>query len=194
VGTTVVLDTCVLLADPDSLYAFGDADIVIPLTVIEELDGHKNRLDDVGRAARAVVRDLERLRVESRGDFREPVDLPTGGTLRVAINGLVLETIAAHGLNPDKADNRILAAALGLTRDSGAGRVKIVSADAALRIKASQLGLAQVIFEAPRKSQQAWFVNHLGLDVNLGNIAAEEVLPLETLRLGLRADTVAAGA
>src|SRR5437588_69712 len=122
VGTTVVLDTCVLLADPDSLYAFGDADIVIPLTVIEELDGHKNRLDDVGRAARAVVRDLERLRVESRGDFREPVDLPTGGTLRVAINGLVLETIAAHGLNPDKADNRILAAALGLTRDSGAGR------------------------------------------------------------------------
>ena len=54
VGTTVVLDTCVLLADPDSLYAFGDADIVIPLTVIEELDGHKSRLDDVGRAARHV--------------------------------------------------------------------------------------------------------------------------------------------
>ena len=123
-ATTVVLDTCVLLADPDSLYAFGDADIVIPLTVIEELDGHKSRLDDVGRAARAVVRDLERLRVDSRGDFREPVALPTGGTLRVAINGLVLEPIAAHGLNPDKADNRILAAALGDGRP-----VKIVSAE-----------------------------------------------------------------
>src|ERR687891_1672959 len=73
VGTTVVLDTCVLLADPDSLYAFGDADIVLPLTVIEELDGHKSRPDDVGRAARAVVRDLERLRTEGVGDFREPV-------------------------------------------------------------------------------------------------------------------------
>ncbi len=154
VGTTVVLDTCVLLADPDSLYAFGDADIVIPLTVIEELDGHKSRLDDVGRAARTVVRDLERLRVESGGDFREPVALPTGGTLRVAINGLVLETIAAHGLNPDKADNRILAAALGLTRE-GAGRVKIVSADAALRIKASQLGLAAEDYHRASKGRDA---------------------------------------
>ncbi len=154
VGTTVVLDTCVLLADPDSLYAFGDADIVIPLTVIEELDGHKSRLDDVGRAARAVVRDLERLRVDSGGDFREPVALPTGGTLRVAINGLVLETIAAHGLNPDKADNRILAAALGLTRE-GVGRVKIVSADAALRIKASQLGLAAEDYHRASKGRDA---------------------------------------
>lgn len=154
VGTTVVLDTCVLLADPDSLYAFGDADIVIPLTVIEELDGHKSRLDDVGRAARHVVRDLERLRVDSGGDFRDPVALATGGTLRVAINGLVLETIAAHGLNPDKADNRILAAALGLTRE-GAGRVKIVSADAALRIKASQLGLAAEDYHRASKGRDA---------------------------------------
>jgi PhoH-like ATPase len=154
VAATVVLDTCVLLADPDSLYAFGDADIVIPLTVIEELDGHKSRLDDVGRAARAVVRDLERLRVESGGDFREPVALPTGGTLRVAINGLVLETIAAHGLNPDKADNRILAAALGLTREGNEG-VKIVSADAALRIKASQLGLSAEDYHRASKGRDA---------------------------------------
>jgi PhoH-like ATPase len=154
VGTTVVLDTCVLLADPDSLYAFGDADIVIPLTVIEELDGHKSRLDDVGRAARAVVRDLERLRVDSGGDFREPVALPTGGTVRVAINGLVVEQLAAHGLNPDKADNRILAAALGLTED-GRAAVKVVSADAALRIKASQLGLAAEDYHRASKGRDA---------------------------------------
>ena len=154
VGTTVVLDTCVLLADPDSLYAFGDADIVIPLTVIEELDGHKSRLDDVGRAARHVVRDLERLRVDSGGDFREPVPLPTGGTLRVAINGLVLDQVAAHGLNPEKADNRILAAALGLTRDGSVG-VKIVSADAALRIKASQLGLTAEDYHRASKGRDA---------------------------------------
>jgi PhoH-like ATPase len=151
----VVLDTCVLLADPDSLYAFGDADIVIPLTVIEELDGHKSRLDDVGRAARAVVRDLERLRVESGGDFREPVPLPTGGTLRVTINGLVVDRIAAHGLNPDKADNRILATAVGLTHDGGTGHVKVVSADAALRIKASQLGLAAEDYHRASKGRDA---------------------------------------
>jgi PhoH-like ATPase len=150
----VVLDTCVLLADPDSLYAFGDADIVIPLTVIEELDGHKSRLDDVGRAARAVVRDLERLRVDSGGDFREPVPLPTGGTVRVAINGLVVEQLAAHGLNPDKADNRILAAALGLTQD-GRAAVKVVSADAALRIKASQLGLVAEDYHRASKGRDA---------------------------------------
>ena len=152
-GTTVVLDTCVLLADPDSLYAFGDADIVIPLTVIEELDGHKSRLDDVGRAARHVVRDLERLRVDSGGDFREPVALPTGGTLQVAINGLVVEQLAAHGLNPEKADNRILAAALGLTADGAA--VKVVSADAALRIKASQLGLVAEDYHRASKGRDA---------------------------------------
>ena len=47
----------------------------------------------------------------------------------------------------------------------------------------------QIIFEAPGKSQQAWFIEHLGPDVNIGNVAPGSVLPLETLRLGLRADT-----
>jgi len=54
--------------------------------------------------------------------------------------------------------------------------------------------LDKVIFEAPRKSQQAWFVRQFGADVNLGNVAPASVLSLETLRLGLRADTVSAGA
>lgn len=52
----------------------------------------------------------------------------------------------------------------------------------------------RVIFEAPRKSQQAWFVRQFGADVNLGNVAPASVLALETLRLGLRADTVSVGA
>ena len=47
-----------------------------------------------------------------------------------------------------------------------------------------------LIFEAPAKSAQAWFVKHYGPEVNLGNIAPEEVIPLETLRLGLRGDTL----
>jgi phosphosulfolactate synthase len=51
----------------------------------------------------------------------------------------------------------------------------------------------RVIFEAPAKSQQTWFVRQLGPDVNVGNIAPACVLPLETLRLGLRADTASAG-
>jgi phosphosulfolactate synthase len=52
----------------------------------------------------------------------------------------------------------------------------------------------KVIFEAPGKSQQAWFVRQFGADVNIGNVAPASVLALETLRLGLRADTVSAGA
>src|SRR5471030_211564 len=47
----------------------------------------------------------------------------------------------------------------------------------------------KILFEAPRKEQQVWFVRRLGPDVNLGNIAPEEVLSLETVRVGLRADT-----
>jgi len=49
--------------------------------------------------------------------------------------------------------------------------------------------IENVIWEAPIKSQQAWFINLLGANVNLGNIATNEVIPLETLRLGLRGDT-----
>jgi phosphosulfolactate synthase len=48
----------------------------------------------------------------------------------------------------------------------------------------------RLVFEAPLKAQQVWFLRHSGANVNLGNISPEEVIPLETLRLGLRADTL----
>jgi phosphosulfolactate synthase len=50
--------------------------------------------------------------------------------------------------------------------------------------------LGDIVFEAPTKASQAWFVRRFGPEVNLGNIPPEEVVPLETLRLGLRADTL----
>jgi phosphosulfolactate synthase len=55
---------------------------------------------------------------------------------------------------------------------------------------AHDIDVADLIFEAPSKSAQAWFVRHFGPEVNLGNIPPDEVIPLETLRLGLRADTL----
>jgi phosphosulfolactate synthase len=55
---------------------------------------------------------------------------------------------------------------------------------------AAAVELPNLIFEAPTKAAQAWFVKHFGGDVNLGNIPPEEVIPLETLRLGLRGDTL----
>ncbi len=54
-----------------------------------------------------------------------------------------------------------------------------------------EIPVDNLLFEAPQKEQQAWFIRHLGAEVNLGNIPPEEVIPLETLRLGLRSDTMA---
>jgi len=53
-----------------------------------------------------------------------------------------------------------------------------------------EIDISEIIFEAPTTHSQAWFVQKFGPDVNLGNIPPEEVIPLETLRLGLRADTL----
>lgn len=52
------------------------------------------------------------------------------------------------------------------------------------------IGKRRLIFEAPRKEQQVWFIKKFGPNINLGNISPDEVIPLETLRLGLRADTL----
>ena len=55
---------------------------------------------------------------------------------------------------------------------------------------AHEVPVDDILFEAPTKASQAWFVKHFGPNVNLGNIPPEEVIPLETLRLGLRGDTL----
>jgi phosphosulfolactate synthase len=55
---------------------------------------------------------------------------------------------------------------------------------------AHEIDVDDLVFEAPAKSAQAWFVRHFGPEVNLGNIPPDEVIPLETLRLGLRGDTL----
>jgi phosphosulfolactate synthase len=55
---------------------------------------------------------------------------------------------------------------------------------------AHEIDVGDIVFEAPAKAAQAWFVRKFGPEVNLGNIPPEEVIPLETLRLGLRADTL----
>jgi phosphosulfolactate synthase len=53
-----------------------------------------------------------------------------------------------------------------------------------------EIPMDNLLFEAPQKEQQAWFIRHLGPEVNLGNIHSDDVTPLETLRLGLRSDTM----
>jgi phosphosulfolactate synthase len=55
---------------------------------------------------------------------------------------------------------------------------------------AHEIDFHDIVFEAPTKASQVWFIRHFGPEVNLGNIPPEEVIPLETLRLGLRGDTL----
>ena len=73
---------------------------------------------------------------------------------------------------------------VGLYDATGAVRPAVVEAIA------DEAGAERILFEAPRKDQQAWFIRHFGAEVNLANIAAGEVMGVEALRLGLRADTV----
>lgn len=134
----VVLDTSVLIADPGCIGSFVEVDVVVPLTVIEELDGLKNRLDDVGRAARAALRSIEDLRIRNGGSLAEPVEVGSS-TLRIEINGVQKHRLVEHGLDPATADNRIIGAALG---QSERGPTTMLSNDAALRIKAAHLGVA----------------------------------------------------
>lgn len=72
---------------------------------------------------------------------------------------------------------------VGIYRPNGTAHVMLVN-----RILSKVPG-DRVLWEAPNKSQQAWFIKTLGANVNLGNIAHDDVIPLETLRLGLRGDT-----
>jgi len=71
----------------------------------------------------------------------------------------------------------------GIYNEDGSINNKIITAIS------EHVKLDNVIWEAPLKSQQAWFIRHFGANVNLGNIAPYEIIPLETLRLGLRGDT-----
>jgi phosphosulfolactate synthase len=73
---------------------------------------------------------------------------------------------------------------VGIYDDAGTVREDVVASVLAAG------GVERVVFEAPRKDQQAWFVQHCGPNVNLANIPVAEVLGVETLRLGLRADTM----
>jgi phosphosulfolactate synthase len=72
---------------------------------------------------------------------------------------------------------------VGLYHDDGTVRPNIVAALVAAA------GSDVVLFETPRKDQQAWFIHEFGPEVNLANVALDDAIPLETLRLGLRADT-----
>lgn len=129
---TYVLDTNVLLSDPNSIFSFDEHNVIIPMVVLEELDRHKSRPDEVGRNARQVTRSLDNLR--DRGNLMDGVPLKEGGTLRVGKMD-VIENIPLQGLEAGKPDNMIIAFAKCYTSSI------LVSKDINVRIKCDSLGV-----------------------------------------------------
>jgi PhoH-like ATPase len=143
-----VLDTNVFLHNPRALFLFQENIVVIPITVIEEIDRFKKDFNEIGRNARLTSRYLDELRV--KGNLIAGVKLESGGTVRVDIgshkdvnvNGVLLE---------NNADHRILWCALDLKRElekiGAEERVIVVTKDTNLRLKAHALGLDVEDFE-----------------------------------------------
>lgn len=141
-GKIFILDTSVLLEDPNAIFAFHNSEVVIPTVVLEEIDRKKRFADDIGRNAREISRTLDKLR--GLGKLQEGIKLENDITLRVELNHRHLESIKGyfHEINND---NRILAVAKNLADDKKINKkgkeVVLVSKDVLVRIKADTLGL-----------------------------------------------------
>jgi PhoH-like ATPase len=135
---TYVLDTNVLLHNPQALFIFQENQVVLPLAVIEEMDDQKRRQDEIGRNARIVARHLDELR--QKGRLSEGVELPHGGSVRIELNHSDFAEGFPDILDLTKPDNRILGVAWNLTQD-GNGPVVMVSKDLNLRLKADVMGI-----------------------------------------------------
>ncbi len=146
---TFVLDTNVLLHDPQSIFKFEENNLAIPVEVLEELDGIKgDQSSERGRNARRVHRILQELLPDARS-MQEGVELPTGGTLSVIINPYLAEpgrhSVAMDRLRailPDlaKKDNRIIAAALFVQEQFPPPTI-LVTKDINVQLKARAVGL-----------------------------------------------------
>ncbi len=132
---TYVLDTNVLIQAPYAIDSFEDNNIVLPLAVLEELDGLKNSDGDRGSNARQVIRFLEKLRLS--GNLIEGVCLAKGGSVRLEANHV--DVPIPDGMKPYSGDNRILKVCKGLC-DKGEV-VILVTRDIVVRIKAQMMGI-----------------------------------------------------
>jgi PhoH-like ATPase len=166
-----ILDTNVLLHDPMAIAHFEDNTVIIPISVIEEIDRFKRDLTELGRNARHVSRMLDELR--SRGKLSEGVTLDTGGRLRVAMS-------ARNGNAEDSyADHEILALGLKLQAESGEP-VAVVSKDINLRIKADGMGIPAEDYESDRVDINELYLGYSDLELSpemMQQFAQEGALP-----------------
>jgi len=134
-----IIDTNVLLHDPNSLLSFADNHVLVPIEVIEEIDRFKRESTELGQNARTVSRMLDAFRGE--GSLSEGVNLPNGGKLKIAFYKNGHSTNADAGFNGNTVDNRILSLAASVQKAQPKNPAVLVSKDINLRIKADALGL-----------------------------------------------------
>lgn len=164
---TFVLDTNVLLHDPQALFKFQENDVVIPIYVLEEVDQFKKDLSELGRSARQVCRHLDEYRTQ--GKLREGVALPSGGTLKVSFTSRDLPGAFANGHTQD---NRILAVAFDEQEQNPGVPTVFVTKDINLRIRADALGLKAENYENDRVSIDELWAGWCTLPVPPGGINA----------------------
>jgi PhoH-like ATPase len=143
-----VLDTNILMHDPTAIFQFQEHDIYLPMVVLEELDLHKTGISELARNVRQTNRMLvELMNNASHEAIVAGLPLPSFATEKVKSSGrLFFQTDEFPPLPPislpgNKADNTILATALGLQKKYPKRRVVIISKDINLRIKAGILGI-----------------------------------------------------
>lgn len=137
---TYVLDTNVLLSDPNSIQSFDDNDVIIPMAVLEELDNHKSRQDEIGQNARQINRTLDGMRKKG-GNLYEGISLKQGGILRVELFDSSLVGTLPVELESSKVDNIIIAFMLGLKKKKNINPI-LVSRDINVRLKCDALRIS----------------------------------------------------
>jgi PhoH-like ATPase len=146
-----VLDTNVLLQDPQAIFSFQDNEVVIPAVVLEEVDSKKRYMDEIGRNARHVSKLIDNLRQE--GKLHEKIPLYTGGSLRIELNHRSFQQLQDIFVEKTN-DNRIIAVAKNLSLEEEAKKdgksVILVSKDTLVRVKADALGLQAEDFLSDR--------------------------------------------
>jgi PhoH-like ATPase len=164
-----ILDTNVLLHDPNSLLSFEENNVLVPIEVIEEIDRFKRESTELGQNARTVSRMLDAFR--GQGRLSEGVKLPTGGRLKIVFqkNGQVN---GEGGFNANTVDNRILSLAAGIQKAQPKNATILVSKDINLRIKADALGLQAEDYETDRVFIKDLYTGMIEMPVSSAQLAS----------------------
>jgi len=176
---TFVLDTSVILYDPQCIFKFEDNIVVIPITCLEEMDRFKKDLTETGRNARHFSRYLDEIR--KRGSLTSGVEVGKKGTLVVDLIRDADKYLPID-LKSEKNDHRILAVALKLRQEKPQSPVIFVTKDVNLRVKADAVGIHSVDFEPSRVTLEELYTGLHVFDVPgdvVDNFLAQRRFPIQ---------------